>query len=487
MPANFLKIVSLNIATPLASLINASIRQCQFPHDLKLANVSPVFKKKDNLDKVNYRPVSILPAISKIYEGLLAEQMTCHFQGIFDNYLSAFRKTYGCQSILLKLVEDWRHALDNKMIVGAILTDLSKAFDSLPHKLLIEKLKAYGLTNDARNLIGNYLTSRKQRVKIGQVCSEWSSISRGVPQGSIMGPLLFNIFINDIFYFVHECDLYGYADDNTLSKAAKDAASLKRALERDTANMLSWFTENYMSANPDKFQAIVLGMKNPETMNFAVGNVTINPSQSVKLLGIEIDSKLNFDTHVHEICQKAARQINALKRLSKFLNLDSRMAIFRSFITSNFGYCSLVWHACSAKNTQKLETLQLRALRFVYNDYTSTYDELLERARRPSLHLVRLRTLATEVYKSVHQLNPPYVQDLYKCKTTNYHLRGHDTLHIPRVNSTTYGLHSSAYLGAKVWNCLPQTIKGAVTLSTFKALIQSWYGETCKCAYCRVY
>ena len=297
------------------------------------------------------------------------------------------------------------------------------------------------------SVLENYLTLRKQRVKIGQVCSEWRSISRGVPQGSIMGPLLFNIFINDMFYFVRECDQYGYADDNTLSKAAKDAASLKRALERDTANMLSWFTENYMSANPDKFQAIVLGMKNPETMNFAVGNVTINPSQSVKLLGIEIDSKLNFDTHVHEICQKAARQINALKRLSKFMNLDSRMTIFRSFITSNFGYCSLVWHACSAKNTQKLEKLQLRALRFVYHDYTSTIDEL-ERARRPSLHLGRLITLATEVYKSVHQLNPPYVQYLYKCKTTNYHLRGHDTLHIPRVNSTTYGLHSSAYIGA---------------------------------------
>ena len=225
--------------------------------------------------------------------------------------------------------------------------------------------------------------------------------------------------MNDIFYFVRECDLYGYADDNTLSKAAKDAASLKRALERDTANTLSWFPENYKSANPDKFQDIVLVMKNPETINFAVGNVTINPSRSVKLLGIEIDSKLNFDTHVHEICQKAARQINALKRLSKFLNLESRMAIFRSFITSNCGYCSLVWHACSAKNTQKLEKLQLRALRFVYHDYASTYDELLERARRPSLPLGRLRTLATEVYKSVHKLNPPYVQDLYKSTQNN--------------------------------------------------------------------
>ena len=288
-----------------------------------------------------------------------------------------------------------------------------------------------------------------------------------------MGPLLFNIFMNDIFYFVRECDLNGYADDNTLSKAAKDAASIKRALERDTANTLSWFTENYMSANPDKFHAIVLGMKNPETINFAVGNVTINPSRSVKLLGIEIDPKLNFDTHVHEICQKAARQINALKRLSKFLNLDSRMAIFRSFITSNFGYCSLV---CSAKNSQKLEKRQLRALRSVaYHDYASTYDELLERARRPSLHLGRLRTLATEVYKSAHKLNPPYVQDLYKRKTTNHHLRGHDTLHIPQVNSTTYDVHSSAYLGAKVWNCQPQTIKRAVTLIK-GAMYRIWCG-----------
>ena len=116
--------------------------------------------------------------------------------------------------------------------------------------------------------------------------------------------------MNDIFYFVRECDLYGYADDNTLVKAAKDAASLKRALERDTANTLSWFNENYISANPEKFQAIVLGMKKPETKNFVVGNVTINPSRSVKLLGIEIDSKLNFDTHVHEICKKNGGETN---------------------------------------------------------------------------------------------------------------------------------------------------------------------------------
>ena len=301
------------------------------------------------------------------------------------------------------------------MIVGAILTELSKAFDSPSSQTPHRNTQSIRLKIDAWNLIENYLTSRKQRVKIGQVCSEWSSISKGVPQGSILGPLLFNIFMNDIFYFVRKCDLYGYADDNTLSKAAKNAASLKELLrETQQTRSLGSLKTTCLQIQISFRLLCSIEMKNPETINFAVGNVIINPSRSVKLLGIEIDSKLNCDTHVHEFCKKAARQINALKRLSKFLNLglDSRMAIFRSFITSNFGYCSLVWPACSAKNTQKLEKLQLRALRFVYHDYASTYDELLERARRPSLHLGRLRTLATEVYKSVHKLNPPYVQDL---------------------------------------------------------------------------
>ena len=127
-----------------------------------------------------------------------------------------------------------------------------------------------------------------------------------------------------------------------------------------------------MCANPDKFQAIVLGTKNPETISFEIGNTTMKPDDNVKLLGIELASQLKFNNHVSQICRKAARQINALKRLSKFLNCESRMAIFRSFIMPNCNYCCLVWHACGAKNTKKLEKLQERALRFVYKDRTST-------------------------------------------------------------------------------------------------------------------
>ena len=163
------------------------------------------------------------------------------------------------------------------------------------------------------------------------------------------------------------------------------------------------------------------------------------------------------------------------------------MATFRSFIMSNLYSCCLVWHACGAKNTKKLDKLQERALRFAYKDRTSTYDQLLTKANLTTLHLGRLKMLATEVYKSIQKLNPPYIQDIYTPKTaiTDRRLRGQNRLHIPRVNSTTYGLHSSAYLGAKIGNSLPNALQNSISLHQFKILVRNWAGESCKCVFCR--
>ena len=155
--------------------------------------------------------------MSKLNERLLSDQLSAHFNNIFHNFFAAFRASYGCQTTLLRKVEDWKAALDKNMCIGAFLMDLSKAFDCLPHDLLLAKLKAYGANEEPCNLMGSYLSNRHQRVKNVKNVSSWSTIIKGVPQGSILGSLLFNIFINDIFYFVTKTTLYNYADDNTVS------------------------------------------------------------------------------------------------------------------------------------------------------------------------------------------------------------------------------------------------------------------------------
>ena len=161
---------------------------------MKWAEVSPVYKNSDNLKKNNYRPVSVLTAISKTYETVMNNQMVEHFDALFNDLLSAFRKLYGCQTLLLKFIEDLKAAMDKSHKIGAVFMDLSKAFDCLPHGLLIAKLHAYGLSTAACQLVLNYLKERKQRVKITNCRSTWKTLTKGVPQGSILGPLLFNVF-----------------------------------------------------------------------------------------------------------------------------------------------------------------------------------------------------------------------------------------------------------------------------------------------------
>ena len=172
-----------------------------------------------------------------------------------------FRKGHGCQTIILRLLEDWKMALDRNEFVAAVLMDLSKAFDCLPHDILLSKLFAYGLSNDSVNLLKSYLSGRTQQVKLNGIVSSWSAMKKGVPQGSILGPLLFNVFINDIVYFLEHRTLYNYADDNTVSFSKPGLDKLIQTLQSENQILLNWFNENCMQANPDKFQAIAVGKK----------------------------------------------------------------------------------------------------------------------------------------------------------------------------------------------------------------------------------
>ena len=223
--------------------------------------------------------------------------------------------------------------------------DLSKAFDCVPHDLLVAKLYAYGLSKDGVTFIYSYLKRRKQGVKINGTESIFLILLSGVPQGSILGPILFNIFINDLFLFINEVELANFADDDTIYTSKKDVKEVLKVLEKESKSAIDWFKINDMIVYPDKFQAMILSSdKKEKKYDLNINNSIISSEKSVTLLGIEIDNKLNFDKQVSNICRKANNQLNAIGRIQNCLGKKEKEAVINAFVYSNFMYCPQAWY-----------------------------------------------------------------------------------------------------------------------------------------------
>ena len=333
------------------------------------------------------------------------------------------------------------------------------------------------------NLIANYLSNRKQRVKVAGSYSSTLDITKGVPQGSILGPAFFNVLMNDVFYCVNDGHLSNYADDNSVLVSAKSKGDLITKLISQGETLIDWCEVNEMEANPSKFELLVSNESSP--VSIEISNTTITSSKYAKLLGITIDNRLTFTEHISNLIRKSSRQLNCLKRLSKYLDTKTKLSIYKTFILSNFNYCPTVWHCCGIQNTKKLEKVQHRALKFIYEDYTSEYDTLLKKANLPTLELQRLCAIATEVFKAYNSISPQYVCDIFQKPKHNYSLRAKNTLFKTSNTSTKGGLHSFKHVGTTIWNSLPNELRTTTDYSTFKKLINTWSGISCKCSFCK--
>lgn len=472
------------IDCPISHIINKDLNIDKYSEDAKTALVNPLYKKDDRDEIKNYRPVSLLNGFSKIYERFLHNSLSKFTEKIFSEFISAYRKNYSSNHVLLKLIDDWKASLDNNKIVGTVLMDLSKAFDCIPHDLLIAKLHAYGLSIKSLTFIYSYLKRRKQGVKINDTESIFKILLSGVPQGSILGPILFNIFINDLFLFIKDAKLANFADDNTIHAENRELEPLLDILEKESKNAINWFKTNEMIVNPDKFQVMIVNRrKKLETVKLKINEVEIPTRSSVTLLGVEIDNELNFNNHISTICKKAGNKLNAIGRIQNFLRQKEKELLINTFVYSNFNYCPLVWHFSSKKSTLKIEKIQERCLRLLQNNTTDTYEDLLAKSNQPSMEVKRIRTLAIEIFKTLNDMNPNYMKSIFHLSPYVTHKK-YD-LYVHKRNTTKYGNHSLKVFGAQVWNSLPEKIKALTTINTFKDYIKNWFGPKCKCSLCR--
>ena len=291
-----------------------------------------MYKSKNPFEKANYRPVSILPFLSKVYERLMFKQLS----------------------------NQTKYFLDESGYVGTILMDLSKAYDCIPHQLLIAKLEAYGLHKNSLNLLADYLSGRKQRTKIGSVFSEWWKIICGIPQGSILGPLLFNIFINNLFFFVLKCDICNFADDNTMYSCNKLLSKILANLRFDLKNVLMWFTVNSLSPNSGNFQHMILGKCVANQLFLFINGIKIERTSEVVLLGITIDDQLTFKTHIEYISPMAKYKLRALQRIRDYLSTEKARLLASAFINSQFFYTPLIFAGKTL--ISKVQNIQFRTL-----------------------------------------------------------------------------------------------------------------------------
>ena len=368
--------------------------------------------------------------------------------------------------------------------------------------MLIAKLHAYGLDTNALKLMLSYLRNRHQRTKVNGSFSDWEELLTGVPQGSVLGPLLFNIYLNDLFYAVENANICNFADDTTPNASGYNMKEVMIDVEHDCTILVEWFRDNFLTLNADKCHLIVSGHKE-EAMYASVGDALIWEENSVKLLGLFIDSKLTFDIHLQTICKKASQKLTAILRLANITSQEKRIIMLKTFFESQFSYCPLLWMFCSRKLNHKINRLHERALRIAYDDYTSSFEDLLTRDGTVTVHHRNLRVLAIEMYKISHDQSPQFMKNLVEQIDTKYYTRSSynveedgdgNTLctkksnyRQQKTNTTSFGQQSFRWLGPKIWAQIPDQLKTIDSLAAFKNQVKKVNFDNCPCNLCKEY
>jgi retron-type reverse transcriptase len=366
-----LKKLASAIAPNLTSILNKSLAECSFPTKWKMANVRAIYKNKGTKkDPCNYRPISVLPILGRTFEKLAASQLYsyCEAKSIIPNEQYGFRHNSSCEIALLGATDSWLKSMDEGLYVGGLLIDLSKAFDSVPHQILLSELHKIGCTNLTVQWFQSYLAERNQRVVLHEEITNWQTVSRGVPQGSCLSPLLFNIFIRNLPSTI-DTDMFQFADDITNYTADE---SLERISDRLLASFEAtreFCKSSELEINTAKTQLIIFkpkGKSVPSDFSLTLDNCIIKPEKTVTLLGVRLDQHLTLGPQIDSIVTKCHGILGVLARAAPFLHRDLLRMTYIALIRSHLEYASALYLPVAETHLKKLDVIERKAARIIF-------------------------------------------------------------------------------------------------------------------------
>jgi len=459
IPTKVIKQSISYISSPLAHICNLMFSSGTFPTRLKFAEIIPIYKKGERMDIANYRPISILPSFSKIFEKVILKRLIQHFDynKILVNEQFGFRNKTSTTLASFHLTSKILEALNNRLLVGGIFCDLRKAFDCVDHKTLLEKLYQYGITGEGLKLLTSYLKDRKQRVIINSRSkvyrSDWEPIQRGVPQGSVLGPLLFLIYINDLPQTIKPlADPVLFADDTSMIVKSTEPGEFLHSIQSNISNVDRWFKSNSLLLNMDKTHLLQFSTKNSQLMDLEVHyeNKQITAVNSIKFLGLEIDSTLSWKQHIDSIIPKLNKACFAVRQVKPYMALEALRMIYFSYFHSIVTYGIIFWG--NSVHSQYVFKTQKRMIRIIAD--------------------LGVRDSCRCVFKKLGIL-PLYSQYLYSLLMfvaenrdlfqTNFDVHSAGTrykndLHLPPARLKVFQ-QGTFYSGIRAFNHLPKNIK----------------------------